>query len=600
MRTVRNPALATVAVLVAAAAGRCHRTDVARLTRLDGALGPELVMRLPPPGVGTAPRELGGRPDVTRPALALRPGEMRAATLALSPGSRLVFATGLSLPPRSGAVRLVVEVNARPIWRGSLDLDATYRWTPVTVPLPSAATATLVVRADMGSAAFAAGDAPLVLVGSPRLEAGRRLAPERVLVWISIDTLRADHLGLYGHRLPVSPTLDALGSQAVVFDNAVAPAPWTLPSLASQFTSRLPSFHGAVSVAARRDRRFASVFDVLAREGFTVLAVTANRYVSPDFGLADGFDALHFTGADAGRVNNLAESALGGWSAGDLALFVHYMDPHHPYDAPDAWRQRFVRGDYQGSADGKTFFELPASGASPDDIQHVAALYDAEVAYTDDRVGALLDALRRRGLLERAVVVVSADHGEAFLDHGRWLHGHTLYEELLHVPLIVRAPGLAPRRVRAPVSLVDLAPTLLDLLGLPRPLSFQGRSLVPLMRGGDLEPAPILAETDIGRRGDVRKVAVRLGSHKLLAHSAVGERGTLSGRGLQLFDLDQDPRELHPLPRPLESPLFREAVAYLRRARDEGSSGTPTDLEAETLESLRALGYVQYGAGRAR
>src|SRR5262249_7639832 len=157
---------------------------------------------------------------------------------------------------------------------------------------------------------------------------------------------------------------------------------------------------------------------------------------------------------------------------GDVALFVHYMDPHFSYDPPAPFDSEFATG-YRGRIDGKNFREAQ----TPAEVEHVKALYDGELRFTDAQIDALLQDLRTRGVLDAAVGAYTADHGEEFKDHGAWGHADTLYEELLHVPFALRVPGTAPRRLQDKVCLVDLAPTLLDLFGLPAPDSFQGRSL---------------------------------------------------------------------------------------------------------------------------
>ena len=503
--------------------------------------------------------------------------------------SQLVFATGLSALS-SGEPFLVVEVDGHVAWRGRLGPDAAYGWTRVSVPLESSGDSRLVFRVEPSSAPSNDTE-PVVLVGSPHIETAGPATPRRVLVWISIDTLRADHLGAYGYERGTSPVLDALTREAVLFEHAMATAPWTLPSLASQFTARLPAFHGALGATLRRDESHSSIFELLAADGFTVLGVTANRYLSADFGMANGFDVLHYTPGGADAVTRSTERALEEWKAGDLALFVHYVDPHDPYQPPEPWRSRFAAADYAGPADGGAYLRRRPIGLRPEDLAHVTALYDGEIAYTDDQIGALFTTLRQRGLLGSALVIVSADHGEALLDHGRWLHGHSLYEELLRVPLLVRAPGVAPRRVSEAVSLADLAPTVLELMGLAPPASFQGRSLVPLLRGSVLPPAPIFAEKSVGGDPQRRKVAVRLGMHKLLGRNDTTADAKLSR--LELFDLAKDAQEQHPLRNAARHPLARHAAQYLNRTLDEAASSQPAALDPQILNELRALGYVR-------
>ena len=429
-----------------------------------------------------------------------------------------------------------------------------------------------------------AAASPWIVVASPRIETPRR-EPGRVLVWISQDTVRADHLSAYGYPRATSPRFDRRSPAWVVFDDALATSSWTLPSLGSQFTSRYPLFHGATGARRRRDERYPTLFESLAGAGFTVLGITANDFVSSYFGLADGFDALRFTGGSEGPegrqraedLNRLALEALAEWRGGDLALFVHYMDPHHPYDPPPPFDAMFpvdaAKDDGHGSS-GRARME---------------AAYDGEIAYTDAQIDALLEELERRGLLRDAVIVYTADHGEEFLDHGGWKHSRTVYREMLHVPLALRLPGTGGRRVAETVSLIDLAPTVLEALGVAAPASFQGRSMLPLARGERLAAREIYAETGRTTDGSLR-LAVQLGSVKYV-RTQYNDAGKPPGE--ELFDLAADPTEQKSdLDHPEAERLRRYATAYLARGRDEAPKAATAEVPSEVRARLRALGYL--------
>jgi arylsulfatase A-like enzyme len=526
----------------------------------------------------------------TRPAVLLRSGESRSTSARLPGGGRLVFAFGVGpRAPLGGFLEFSVRVGGAEAFRKRISAKRR-QWWPVSLPVPAGRSVAIEFRGDHVKAdgtllpEAPARGAPWIAVGSPRVYAGT--SPRRVLVWISIDTLRADHLGAYGHGRPTSPVFDRLAASGTLFDHAVAPASWTLPSLASQFGSRYPVFHRAVDESSRRDARGPTVFEVLAREGFTVLGATANEFVSHHFGLADGFDALWFTGGRADELNALVREGLGDWGGGDLALFVHYMDPHYHYDPPAPYDSAFLPGARARVGTR----ELEEIGAS--DVESVRALYDGEVAYTDAQVGALLEMLRERTLLDRAVVVFSADHGEEFLDHGGWKHGRTLYEEMLRVPLVVRVPGVPPRRIAQVVSLVDVAPTILDAFGIAAPAAFQGRSLLPLARGGRSTDVPVYAETE-HYRADGHRVAVRHGTLKYVAAAERGG-GDVAVLSEELYDLAGDPGELQPLARSAARDRMRQyAIGLLSRGRAEAPPAVRQELPADLQERLRALGYLR-------
>lgn len=537
--------------------------------------------------------------DETRPALRLRPGERRSCTVGLERGSRLFFSVGLAdEAPDSGYLEVQVLANAREVFRGRFPLARSAHWWRRSVVLDVAGEARLEFRAELlqGPAAepVPADQAalPWVLLASPRVYPPRDGRSRRTLVWISQDTLRADHLSAYGYSRPTSLELDRLSREWTVFENGVASSSWTLPSLASQITSRHPSYHGAVLHAFGTRAADTTLFEALAAHGFTVLGVTGNTFVSSGYGLARGFDSLRYSEGRAEEIGELARRALEEWGGGDLALFVHYMDPHAPYAPPASFERRFT-GPYDGRVNGRNFDGLDSSTARSEDLAHVRGLYDAEIAYADQEIGGLLEHLRGRGLLQGAVVGYTADHGEEFLEHGSWHHGGTLYEEVLHVPFALRVPGVAPRRVREPVSLVDFAPTVLDALGVGRPVSFQGRSLVPLVEGRSLPAEAVYSETEL-TADRTHVVAVREGSLKYVFHAPRGQEAEPRVLRGELFDLDQDPEERRSLAgSPREERLRGFALAYLVKARREAAALHPVSLDPQTLERLEALGYVR-------
>jgi arylsulfatase A-like enzyme len=537
--------------------------------------------------------------DETRPALRLRLGEGRSCPVSLERGSRLYFAVGLAeSAPSSGYLRLQVLANGREVFHGRFPLARHAHWWRRSMVLDVEGPTTLEFRGELLRGPEAEplttdeASAPWILLASPRVYPPRDTRPKRILVWISQDTVRADHLSAYGYARPTSPELERLSREWTVFENGVASASWTLPSLAAQITSRHPSYHGAVLHAFGTRAADTTLFEALAAHGFTVLGVTGNTFVSSGYGLARGFDALSYTEGHAEEIGQLALRALEEWGGGDLALFVHYMDAHAPYAPPAPFERRFT-GSYDGDVNGRNFDALDPLTASAEDIGHVVGLYDAEITYTDQEIGRLLDDLGRRGLLEGAVLGYTADHGEEFLEHGSWHHGGTLYEEVLRVPFAVRLPGEVPRRVKEPVSLVDFAPTVLDALGVDRPGSFQGRSLVPVLKGGSLPGEPLYSETEL-TADRTHVVAVREGSLKYVLHVTRGRENEARVLRDELFDLSRDPRErASRAGSPEAERLRRFALAYLVRARREAAALSPVSLDPQTLERLKALGYVR-------
>jgi len=536
------------------------------------------------------PLELQGE---TRPSVSLRSGERRSLPVDASPGDRLLFAFGFVDPGFPCAARVTVKAGPIVLMDERLEPEPA-RWRLRALDMPPEGARRISFRADADCAEGSPpGDGAPFAIGSPRLHDPRDRHPDRVLVWISQDTLRADHLGPWGYPRDTAPNLSRRATDWVVFESASATASWTLPSLASQMTSLHPSFHGAVMSALGTDAP--SVFESLAANGFTVLGSSSNEFVSPEHSLTRGFDALWYVERRARGQGRELIRRLAEWEGGDLALFVHFLDPHLPYLAPSPYHSSFDDQNYTGEIEGGSGFYHGNPRIGPADLQHLIDLYDEEIAYNDDAIERFLDALAELDLLQRAVLVYSSDHGEEFREHGGWIHGSTLYEEVIHVPLALRVPGIPPGRVRRPISLIDLPPTLLDALGIESPPSFQGRSLLPLMRGEPRASGPLFAETVYQSQ---RRQVLALRSEDLKYIATVPRDAGASPPILseELFDLEADPAESRDLSqtRPKDLRALRSvALEYLARARVEGRRGHPVDLSPETLARLRAWGYIE-------
>jgi arylsulfatase A-like enzyme len=351
---------------------------------------------------------------------------------------------------------------------------------------------------------------------------------------LSIDTLRADHLGAYGGPIGLTPNLDALARDGVVFRDAITSSPWTLPSMVSLFTALDPGRHGAGLVTNRRDPLGRSPLPPgtwslaggLRAAGYSTHAIVTNPYLALHYGLGADFDgyanltieseallAMRQTtflsslawlwpavmvGDRGERVSSRAERWLAEVTdEGPFFLWLHYIDPHPPYSRAGVTRHKSFRGDTLMAP--RASYDASFSLTSPDvarlrsgeirlsrgEKEAVRVLYRAEVASVDDAIGRVLGAIDRLGLRDRTLVVCVADHGEEFWEHGGVEHGHTVYEELIRIPLIMRLPGRLPAGLRLDgiVRMVDVAPTILDLLGLTTPLGVEGATAVPLIEG---------------------------------------------------------------------------------------------------------------------
>ena len=401
------------------------------------------------------------------------------------------------------------------------------------------------------------------------------LPPARNLLLITVDTLRADRLGAWGHDEPTSPNLDALAGDAVQFRNARSTSSWTLPSLASLLTSLHASTLAIWDYESSLGDSFTTLAEWLGDQDFRTAGVGSHTFLSERFGLQQGFDdfddelVLERTDDSHKVISSdlVSDRALAFLEAqppdGPRWFFwAHYFDPHRLYLTHPGVSERFGT-------------ETPEQR------------YHGEISFTDREVGRLLDGLAELGLADDTLVIFTSDHGEEFDEHGRTGHGKHLYREMVEVPLLVRAPGIAAREVNELVSLVDVLPTTLDLLGLPVPEGLAGRSLVPAMLGETLASEPALAEARLFDQWD----SIERDSWRLLRLEG-GER-------FLLFDHVLDPWEQHDvapanpeLVRKLRGELERRLTTAAALAPEPGANSTPA-LSDEQLESLRDLGYVE-------
>ncbi len=377
------------------------------------------------------------------------------------------------------------------------------------------------------------------------------------LLLVSIDTLRADHLGAYGAAPDLTPTLDALAAEGVVVEHAMATAPTTLASHASLLTGLWPHTHGVPRNGFVLDAEVPTLADHLATHGFHTAGFVGATPLSASTALDRGFavyDDVRASGhaeRTAAEVNRAVFEHLDSAPDGRTFLFVHYYDVHTPYGSPDGHVDdpsavQAARATATSPVGGfghvravRTMLEQDTPEASVHS-QALASLYRSGVRYADARLGELIRGLRRRGLLERTLVLVTADHGEA-MNHPEeiWDHGYSVIEDTIHVPLILRFPGRAHagRRLDDLVSLVDVVPTVCEALGVPA-LETDGRSVMPALDGRGLAPrSPAFAEATKPWRSDgttgwanaLLPKAARRGSRKV-----IWEPATDRVRGIEL------------------------------------------------------------------
>ena len=404
-----------------------------------------------------------------------------------------------------------------------------------------------------------------------------KIAPNVVL--ITIDTLRADHLGCFGYQQIKTPNIDGLAADGTLFTRAFTTVPVTLPSHATMLTGTYPMLSGMHDFSGNKlSLQQPTLATVLKQSGYATGAVVAAAVLDSRFGLNQGFD-FYYDHFDFNRLDeaNLDETERPGNQVADQALdwlaknsqkkfffWMHLYDPHFPYRPPEPYA-----------------------------TEYASHLYDGEIAFADEQVGRLLRFLKDKGLYQNTIIVLSGDHGESLGEHGEKTHGFFIYNATMHVPLIIHLPGkTAASKVATPVSLVDLMPTVLAAVGANAPAQVQGRSLLPLVHDESSErERNVYGETFLPRLhfnwSELR------GAENTKYHFIDAPRP-------ELYDLAKDPGELHNLFADKKA-VADEMRAQLKGLIRENSAGKEladkTGLDPALMERLKAMGYAGFSGG---
>jgi arylsulfatase A-like enzyme len=497
--------------------------------------------------------------------------------------------------------------------------------------------ATLVLVAGLANASYWARAAA---ASPPRLEAAAAAgAPD--LIVVLLDALRADHTSVYGYARETTPNLETLAAESVVFERAYSASSWTKPAVATLFTGVLPASHGNHRISSRLPTQLPTLPELLAQAGYRSGIFAENSFVSPLFGFGRGADRIVANEADVAAQTTLGHVLLqlatrhrgaarvydwallcnrfdprqrfkssGGldvvaasldWVSDQpaerpLFLYVHLMKPHAPYSCPPPYDGRFGAPD-----DGEHALRPPrvaglgvyAQATAPDaaSVERLIANYDERILYGDALLGTLLSGLRARGRYDGSLVIVLADHGEEFGEHGLWDHGHSLQEGVLRIPLLLRLPGAANAgtRVASVARLLDVPVTLAAAAQIAPPAHFGGIDLRSrLASAASALDLDVVAQLRHGPGYEMH--ALVRGQEKLVQTRDSGRETW------QLFDLAEDPGEsadrLAIAPQLADS-LRRDLELALTAAAVHGHADADVELDPHTLERLRALGYVE-------
>lgn len=440
--------------------------------------------------------------------------------------------------------------------------------------------------------------------------------PTQNVILISADTLRADHLGCYGYAKNTSPHIDALAAESAMFINAYACSPWTLPS----HVSLLTSLHGVHHQVYHEDERMSSslltIADVFRKHHYASAGITGGGFVSAIYGFAKGFDSYY----DVGGVYrpDSAENtyaAVSEWidrhQHENFFLFIHTYQPHSPYYCPGPYRSMFLE---EGAAFDQIDLMSHLGGKKSifktlqeDERRNIIGLYDGEIRYTDEMlVGPLLEKLKSLDLYEQTMIVFLSDHGEEFYDHGGWGHGHSLYDESLKVPLIIKFPWSKQRGIKSEnlVSLVDVMPTILQEMDLDfEDLNLDGRSLCPILEGEENQARRFLADVgeNVLNSHIPQKVSTNQGRIKLIVNQEFDSEALKFFEypppvlnQIELYDLSEDLQERRNLA-DVKSQLARQLVRWIEDfySRTEKGKSEKAEIDSTLEDQLKALGYIR-------
>lgn len=403
------------------------------------------------------------------------------------------------------------------------------------------------------------------------------------LVLVTIDTLRADHIGCYGDKEIKTPNLDALAREGVLFANAFSVVPVTLPSHSTILTGTYPMYSGMHDFSGNKlNPAQPTLASVLHDHGYSTGAVIGAAVLDSRFGLNHGFDFyydhfdvrpleeadLEHTERPANQVIDLALDWIKKNSAQPFFIWVHLYDPHYPYNPPAPYSE-----EYKGRP------------------------YDGEIAFADSQFGRLIQYLKESGLYGRSLIALTGDHGEGLGEHGEQTHGFFIYNSTLHVPLIFKLPEASSahaRTVETPASLVDILPTILAELKIPTPSDVQGHSLLPAFRNakaGDIAASDIYGETFLPR--------IHFNWSELRGIE-IGKYHFIDGPKPEIYDLTADPGELHNLyadKKAVATEYQSKLAQVVTRYSSDEQSAQKTGLDPELAERLKSLGYAAVSGG---
>jgi len=420
------------------------------------------------------------------------------------------------------------------------------------------------------------------------------------VVIICIDSLCSDHLSCYGYERDTSPYIDRIARSGILFKNAISQAPWTKPSVASLFTSMYMSVHDVwysykdtedYTISCRLSGDIVTLAEILKIHGYETAAFGQKLHIQKEFGFKQGFNLLNMRLGKSANITKNAISWLRAKQPNKFFMYIHYDDAHFPYTPADNFKMYDVyKSNVNVTGENCKPIRRGEIKLTEEDVNHVVALYDGEIKSTDKKIEVLLNQLDQMGYGNNTLVIILADHGDEFMEHGGVGHGHTLYDELIRVPLIMKGPTI-PKNIQSDglVQSIDIAPTIFDILDLQPDKEMEGKSLIPLIfKTREVNDYAYSERKGYDNEDFFR--AIRTKKWKLIRN--------FNKKQNVLFDLEKDPGEFvdvkdqYPkIAAELESQLFEWLKKVEKKVEKLQFKGT-VKIDESTKERLKSLGYA--------
>jgi arylsulfatase A-like enzyme len=417
------------------------------------------------------------------------------------------------------------------------------------------------------------------------------------VILISVDSLRKDHIGIYGYEKNTTPNIDKFAKKSLVFTNAVGQSSWTLPSHISIFTSLYPSSHGVPYIGYQLNKNITMFHEFLKSQNYTSIAIINNVYLSSIFGFNRSFDFFNEQFANYTKngktitdVNKHFFDWLNKNHQKKFFAFIQYIDSHCPYIAHEKY---FT--NYQQEHEKYKYLEKKCASSlknytpTKDEIQFMKKAYDSDIAFVDENLNELFKKLEVLGIINKTIIILTSDHGDQFMEHGGLEHAYTLYDEVISVPLIIWHPKLNTKIINTQVQLIDIMPTILDFLGLSIPNNIDGKSLIAVISGNSNKETPAFSE-----KPPYKIISVRFNDFKFILTNNTNR---------ELYDLKNDPNEKENVTKKypgianqLERMILEYKIETTKKANMFNGSIFKEigelNLDPAVREKLRELGYV--------